>query len=235
MKALSNKNGTLWLGMLCGVLFDLLLIGLSLLMYPSLLEAGRASTALGCVPLLLLYGCFGIVIPSRASQAVTAALWQGTAVGLIVGVIFVIDLTVEYFVDMGSQASALSTLGFMALIFFLFGLSGARGIQKTGQLHLGVLSGVWSAMIGVMIAVFFGFVMNFFFMQRLEHILYADYASSGMNDPRAFTFFNSLDSAFSHLLEAPILAVVFGTCGALLMKEIAFLRVQRSVAMRQRL
>lgn len=41
-----------------------------------------------------------------------------------------------------------------------------------------------------------------------------------MSDLTTFTFFNTLDSASSHLLEAPILAAIFGTLGALLGKRI---------------
>ena len=81
MKALFKKNVVLWLAMLCGVLLDLALMGVGLLWYPSLLEAGRASTAMTCVVMLLVYGCVGIGLPIKASQAVMAALWQGTAVG----------------------------------------------------------------------------------------------------------------------------------------------------------
>jgi len=221
MKTLFKKNVLIWSAMLCGVLLDLALIGVGLLRYPSLLEAARASTAIACVALLLVYGCVGICLPINASQAVTTALWQGTAVGLLIGVIFAVDITVEDFIDMGRQASTFSTLGFMMLIFLLFGIAGARGTQKTRQLPLGILASLWSALVGVLIALLFGFTVNFFFTQRLEHILSSDYISSGMSDPQAFAFFNTLDSASSHLVEAPIIAGVCGTIGALVCKGIS--------------
>ena len=189
MRALFKKNVVLWLAMLCGVLLDLALMGVGLLWYPSLLEAGRASTAMTCVVMLLVYGCVGIGLPIKASQAVMAALWQGTAVGLIIGVIFAVDMSVEDFIDLGRQASLFSTLGFMLLIFLLF-----------------------------------GFAVNFLFTQRLEHILSSDYVSSGMSDPQAFTFFHSLESASSHLMEAPLIAAVCGTIGALTMQGLISLR-----------
>jgi len=224
MRALFKKNVVLWLAMLCGVLLDLALMGVGLLWYPSLLEAGRASTAMTCVVMLLVYGCVGIGLPIKASQAVMAALWQGTAVGLIIGVIFAVDMSVEDFIDLGRQASLFSTLGFMLLIFLLFGLAGARGTQKTRHIPLGILGSLWSAMIGVLIALLFGFAVNFLFTQRLEHILSSDYVSSGMSDPQAFTFFHSLESASSHLMEAPLIAAVCGTIGALTMQGLISLR-----------
>lgn len=224
MMVLFKKNVVIWLAMLCGVLLDLALIGVGLLWYPSLLEAGRASTAITCVVVLLLYGCVGIGLPIKANQAVTTALWQGTAVGLIIGISFAGDMIVEDFIDMGRQASMFSTLGFMMLIFLLFGLAGARGTQKTRQIHLGILASLWSALLGVLIALLFGFAVNFLFTQRLEHILSSDYVSSGMSDPQAFTFFNSLASASSHLVEAPLIAGVCGTIGALAMQGVISLR-----------
>ncbi len=59
--------------------------------------------------------------PFKASQAVATALWQGTAVGLIIGVIFAVDITVENFNDLERTAITFSTLGFMMLIFSSLG------------------------------------------------------------------------------------------------------------------
>ena len=73
-------------------------------------------------------------------------------------------------------------------------------------------------MCGVVIALLFGFAINFLFGQVLEQNLQtsAEYLRSGSHDIKTFTFWNTLDSASSHLLEAPILALVFGTGGSLL-------------------
>lgn len=208
----------LWLLMLCGVLLDLTLMSFSLLWYPSVLAAGRASTVLTCGAMLLVYGAVGVCLPLKASPTVTTALRGGTIYGLIIGAIFVVDLTVEDFVDLGQQASTFSTLGFMLLIFLCFGGAGASGTHKTHHFSLGVLASLWSALLGVLIALLFGFLVNFVFLQRLEHLLFSDYLSSGMRDPQAFTFFNAFDSASSHLIEAPILAGICGTLGALIVQ-----------------
>ena len=213
VRAFLKKNVALWLVMLCGVLLDLSLMGLSLLWYPSVLEAGRASTVLACGIILLVYAGIGVGLPMKASPAVTIALKVGTILGLIIGAIFVLDLIVEDFIDLGPEASALSTLGFMALIFLCFGIAGASGMRKTSRFSLGILASLWSALLGVLIVLLFGFLMSFLFPQRLEHLLVSDYLSSGMRDPQAFTFFNAFDSASSHLLEAPIFAGICGTLG----------------------
>lgn len=229
MKILSRKN-TLWQVMLGGVLIDLALIGLSLALYSSLLDGRRAITMTVCLLLLLLYACFGIALPLRASPKIMTALWAGMVFGLLIGVVFIVDIIMEDFIDLGSQASTFSTLGFMFFIFLLFAGAGTYGTYKTDQFRLGLLASIWSAMLGVLIVVLVGFTLNFLFMQRMEHILVSDYLRSGMSSPQAFTFFNALDSASTHLLEAPILAAVFGSLGGLLMKGLNALRGRRSLS-----
>ena len=193
-------------------------MSLSLLWYPTVLGAGRASTVLVCGAMLLVYGSVGVGLPIKANPTVTTALKVGTVLGLIIGAIFVVDLIVEDFIDLGQEASSFSTLGFMALIFLCFGFAGASGTHKTSRLSLGILASLWSALLGVLIVLLFGFLLNFLFLQRLEHLLVSDYLSSGMSDPQAFTFFNAFDSASSHLIEAPILAGICGTLGVLIMQ-----------------
>ena len=229
MKIRSRKS-TLWQVMVCGVLIDLALIGLSLVWYPSLLNGGRAVTMAVCLLLLLLYGCLGVALPLRASPIVMTALWAGMVFGLLIGVVFIVDIIVEDFIDLGSQASTFSTLGFMFFIFLLFAGAGTYGTYKTGQFRLGLLASIWSAMLGVLIVVLVGFTLSFLFMQRMEYILASDYLQSGMSNRQAFTFFNALDSASTHLLEAPILATVFGSLGGLLMKSLNVLRGRHSLS-----
>jgi len=216
----TTRKTLLWQVMLWGGLLNLVFITIVLLWHPSLLSAQSLATVIFCIILLLVYICIGVTLPLRAGQTVTTVLWQGTGFGFLIGFLFTIDIAVEYFLDMSSQVSTLSTLGFMSLLFLLFGVVGARISQRTGHLLLGSLASVWSALLGVLIAVLFGVIVNLVFLQRLEHLLASDYLRSGMRDMTTFTFFNTLDSASSHLLEAPILAAIFGTLGALLGKSI---------------
>jgi len=227
MKTVNQSKSILWLGMAIGVLLDLALIGLSLLNYPSLLRPESIFTVIFCVGLLFIYSCLGIGLPVRANSTAMIGLRQGTTFGLIIGGVFIVDISVEYFVNLGNQASTLSTLGFMALIFLLFAVASATGTQRTGRMYVGILASLWSAMLGSIIAVFFGLAVNFLFLQRLEQILASDYATSHIQNIQTFTFWNTLDSASSHLLEAPVLAIIFGTLGSLIVRG---LKRYRSVA-----
>lgn len=213
-----NNNEAIWLQylMLVGIVFDLALIGLSLLLNPSLLESTNIVTSLGPVVLLLLYAGLTVVFSRGANQNRLRILRQATFFGLFVALVFLIDIIIEDFVDAPSGVSLYSTIGFMLVIFTLFGTTGFFATKQSGKFSLGVLASVWCAMLSIVVLVFFGFVVNFFFRERFEFIFASDFARSGMTNPRAFTFYNTLDAAFSHLLEAPILAAIFGSLGSLI-------------------
>ncbi len=199
------SNARLRQGFISAVILIVALIGYGMLRYPLIVSEAGVSSVLAPAFMLLLYGVAAVWGTYRPSQTRSGALRTGTAFGLVVGVTFIITISVENFVDMSGQVSTISTLGFMLLIFLLFALAGWRGTKDSGQLHLGIFASVWSAMIGVLIALLFGFAINFLFTQRREQNLQAsaEYVRSGSHDLETFTFWNTLDSASSHLLEAP--------------------------------
>jgi hypothetical protein len=217
MKKSASASIPFW-PMLPGLaLLDLVLLGVILVQAPLLLQAPYLSTTLFTLLLLLLYGGVGVGFP-RLVHATSEknVLWQATRIGLLIGLFFVVDIAVEYFVDLNQTASVLSTLGFMGLIFLAFAAAGVLGTRLTGHWLLGVLCSVWSAMLGVLIALVFGMAVNVFFLQRLEAISAADYAPSGLRDPAAYAFSSTLDTASTHLFEAPMYAAICGTLGALI-------------------
>src|SRR5215471_20167524 len=105
-----TRKTVLWQVMLWGGLLNLVFMAFVLLGHPSLLRAQSLSTVIFCLILLVVYICIGVTLPLRANQSVTTALWQGTGFGFLIGFLFTIDIAVEYFLDMGSQISTLSTL-----------------------------------------------------------------------------------------------------------------------------
>jgi hypothetical protein len=211
------RNARLQQGFILGIIVIGILIGYGILQYPLIVSEAGVLSLLAPVFMLLLYGVFAIRATHEPSQARSSALKSGTVFGLLVGLTFIVTISVENFVDMNRQVSTISTLGFMFLIFLIFAYAGWHGTNESSQLSLGIFTSVWSAMIGVVIALLFGFAINFLFTQRLEQNLQAsaEFLRSGSRDLETFTFWNTLDSAFSHLLEAPIIAVVLGILGSL--------------------
>ena len=217
-------------GFISAIIVIGMLIGYGMLRYPLIVSEAGVLSLLTPAFILLLYGVAAIWVTHQPNQASSGALKSGTVFGLVVGITFIITIAVENFAGMSGQISTISTLGFMLLIFLIFAFAGWHGTKQSSQLSLGILASVWSAMIGVVIALLFGFTINFLFTQRLEQNLQAsaEYLRSGSHDLETFTFWNTLDSASSHLLEAPIIAVVLGTLGSLM--SLGFSQLQKKFA-----
>ena len=217
-------------GFILAIIVIGMLIGYGMLRYPLIVNEAGVLSLLTPAFLLLLYGVVAIIVTHKPGQARSNALKSGTVFGLLVGLTFIVTISVENFVDMDRQVSTISTLGFMLLIFLIFAYAGWHGTNESSQLSLGIFTSLWSAMIGVVIALLFGFTINFLFTQRLEQNLQAsaEYLRSGSHDLETFTFWNTLDSASSHLLEAPIIAVVLGTMGSLI--RLGFNKLQKKSA-----
>jgi hypothetical protein len=217
-------------GFILAILIIGMLIGYGMLRYSLIVTEAGVLSVLTPAFILLLYGVAAIWVTHQPNQASSGALKSGTVFGLVVGLTFIITIAVENFADMSRQVSTISTLGFMLLIFLIFSFAGWHGTKHSSQLSLGILASVWSAMIGVVVALLFGFTINFLFTQRLEQNLQAsaEYLRSGSHDLETFTFWNTLDSASSHLLEAPIIAVVLGTLGSLI--RLGFSQLQKNFA-----
>jgi len=209
----------LW-ALLAGILINLVYTGVSLALYPTLLGSKTLVTVIMPFFLLLLYAFIGFFLTRSTNPAMAKTLRQGTLIALIIGGTEVINISIETLVDLPHQASAFATILFMLLLFLLFGSAGFVGTRHTGTLRFGLLEAVWCAMGGILLTVLFGFSLNFLFAQRLSSILISDMAQShsGLADIRTFTVYNTLENVSSHLLEGPILALVFGTLGGLIWK-----------------
>ncbi|MEI7846761.1 MAG: hypothetical protein WCK35_13255 [Chloroflexota bacterium] len=220
-------------GFLSAVVFIGMLIGYGTIRYPLILSEAGILSLLTPVFLLLIYGVIAIRATSLPTQAGSDALKSGTFFGLLVGITFIATISIENFVELSQQVITFSTLGFMLFIFLIFLYAGWHGAKQSSHQSLGILTSVWSAMIGVVIALIFGFIINFLFTQRLEQNLQAsaEYLRSGSHDLETFTFWNTLDSASSHLLEAPIFAVGLGTLGGWI--NLGFRQLQKKFSINQ--
>ena len=65
-------------------------------------------------------------------------------------------------------------------------------------------------------------------MSRYEEILNGDFIQSGLSDPKAFVIRNTINSAASHVILAPLTAVLFGFGGGLAFKILGL--IQKNIA-----
>lgn len=140
--------------------------------------------------------------------------------GFIGGMLFIINILFENFVPLPQPLSGFVTIFFMLCIFISFGASGFQSARKTQSIKFGIISAVLTSMLAVVFALLCGFVINLLFANHLEQGLLnsGEYQRSTIHNIHLFTVFNTLDSAFSHLIEAPIIALVFGSIGGVVGK-----------------
>ena len=126
---------------------------------------------------------------------------------------WVVHLALETF---SSAAGIPVTAPFLLGAFVLWGVAGFVGARQTDSLSPGIVAAIWSAMICVVVAITFGFLLTYTSLPTLERQLVADpdFLRSHWDDLRAFAIANSFDSAFSHLLGALLVSAVFGTVGS---------------------
>ncbi len=149
--------------------------------------------------------------------------------GLIIGLLFIINISIEEFIDWHTKTGSLvSTLIMMFLIFISFSIISAIRTLKTENIVDGLKSSLISALLGTIIALCFGFLINYVFSERMIYTLkgypgYNDFANS-----KAFTFYNAFDNASNHVIIAPIISIIMGLFGGLTSLIILRLRKRKT-------
>jgi len=217
--------------LLLGILLDLALIGGRVLLYtPFLAQRNSLGYVLEPVALLLVYAGVVRAATAGADPRRRVALRTGLLVGVLTGALWIVNLTLETFADLPSGAGFLASAPFLLGAFALWGVAAGRGARRTGSLRLGVLAALWAALICVLIAITFGLLLAYTSLPRLEHTLVTDpdYLRSHWRDLRAFAIANQFDAAASHLLIAPVVAVLVGLVGGLVSTGWVRLRRRRA-------
>jgi len=200
---------------LAAIALNLLLIGIRVLRYTPFLRQHNALVYLfEPVVLLIIYAGIAFATTTNTSPQRHVALRLGAAIGLVTGILWVINLALETF----SHLSGIPvTAPFLLGAFVLWGVAGFLAARQTGSLALGIVAAIWGAMLCVLLAITFGLVLTYTSLPTLAQQMIADpdFLRSDWSDLRAFAIANAFDSAFSHLLGALLVSTVFGTGGSL--------------------
>ena len=95
----------------------------------------------------------------------------------------------------------------------------------------GIKSSFISALLGTVIALCFGFLINYLFAAKMIDILQFDPGFKEYNNPKAFTFFNAFDNASNHVIIAPVVSLIMGAlggCTALLILYFRKLKIKKN-------
>ena len=139
--------------------------------------------------------------------------------GLSTGAAEVLNILIENIAPSFAHSPAYSIV-FMLSVFVTWGAAAAVTMRVCRVRWASVVTAISSAGICMLAAVSVGFAMEFFVTRPSlsEVAAWAEYKRSGWTDVRAFSIANTLDSGFTHLLLALIVATIFGSIGTFLVR-----------------
>jgi hypothetical protein len=197
------------IAMLALILANLTMIAVSVAQYPAFFyQPGARIVVLESMSVLVAYAVAAVWVGRRQGASWDAILRVATLFGMLGGIAEALNIALEN----GIPAIHIPALpiAFMLVIFTSWGIAGFRAARSLNSVRTGVLTAVSSAAICMLIAVAAGFVIQFFRPEPAYISTWAEFKRSGWTDARAFGLANTLDSAFSHLLVAPGVALAFG-------------------------
>ena len=133
------------------------------------------------------------------------------------GLLEVVHIVLENYGRLGVRAESVTTGGFLAGLLLLWGIAGYRATRKTSAFAAGPLAGSWSGLVGMLMAMTFGFSQLFWDLPRLEqrNVGSPDFLRSGWTDLHTFTIADIFESGFKVLLIGPVAGAILGGLGAL--------------------
>jgi hypothetical protein len=203
--------GSPTIAMLALILANLTMIAVAVAQYPAFFyQSGARIVVLESTSVLIAYAVATVWVGRRQGASWAAILRVATLFGIWGGIAEALNMALEN----GIPAIHIPALpiAFMLVIFTSWGIAGFRAARSLNSVRTGVLTAVSSAAICMLIAVAGGFVIQFFVARPEPAYIstWAEFKRSGWTDARAFGLANTLDSAFSHLLVAPGVALAFG-------------------------
>lgn len=174
------------------------------------LTSGGLPTFLGAVGALVVYWVLSEWLRRASTGLLRTAMISGAKIGVVVGILAIINHVIEVFSWLRPPAPAILGVTMWGLMFLAFG--GASSITYSRTLSMGsaLFASVWSALISSAATVLFAVSAGLVFTARMENILAAEFARSGMRQPQAFVVRHLFEGALTHLVAAPLLAVVVG-------------------------
>lgn len=180
------------------------LIMIALINYPIIFHKASTTVIIVFVAIIVYALLWMLISPDSFSK-------KG---GLWIGFLFIVNISIEEFIDWQTKTSTLiSTLTMMFLIFISFSIVSAVKTFKTHNILQGIKSSFASALAGTLIALCFGFLIDFVFSDRMIHALTNYPGFKDYDNPKAFTFYNSFDNASNHVIVAPVISIIMGILG----------------------
>lgn len=198
------------------VLATLAMAGVAVERYPAIwLQPGARTYVAEQLTILLAYAVVIAWIMRRRGTWWDTAVGVAAIFGLISGAMEAINIACENGLLPASHGPMLPVV-FQLSVFLVWGVAGWRATRVLGSVRGGGVTAALSAGVCMIIGVGAGFLVEFFVAPpALDSVLtWGEYLRSGWTDPLAFRIANTLDSATTHLLLGPFVALVLGGVGA---------------------
>ena len=207
------------------VVFALIVIGNTIVIYPALLD-GSGTLSVGLlVALLVVYGLLALVAPTAAARRHRAVFFDGFYFGLLIGLILLVLALHPYIFALDKQGATLVNAVLYFLMCFMFFMAGIAGTLHTRFWRDGVWAAPWSAFIAAIlfVAVFLFAYRLLWFTGAFDRMVIAEgldqeFVMSGLADLRLFVTQNRIETAFFHLWIIPLVSFIFGGLGGVIGK-----------------
>ena len=199
-------------GLLVLIASEIATAGAAVVGYPPFFSQPSARTLLfEPLAILVAYAVAILVIARMRGDEWGIIGKNAVGFGCIAGAVEVVNIAVENGVPFTVHGPLFPIAG-MVSVFGIWGLAGFGTSRDTSSIRSGLFTSVFSAGICMIIGVTAGFAFEFFLTPpRPETITtWAEFQRSGWSDPHAFGLANTLDSASTHLLVAPLGGAVVG-------------------------
>jgi hypothetical protein len=202
-----NDDRVSVLNLIFPILFLCILMVIPLIEYQEILSYSILSPIIVSAGIIIYPILWTFLKPNRFSR-------NG---GLFIGFLFILNIFLEDFINWPTKTSALvSTLAMMFLIFISFSIISAITPGEKYNLLIGIKSSFTSALLGVIIALCFGFLICYLFPGRIVEILRNDPGFTDFSNSTAYTFYNAFDNASSHIIVVPVVSIIMGSIGAVI-------------------
>jgi hypothetical protein len=212
---------------------NIALMALNIALYPAFFaQPGALFYLLEPLASLVVYAVIALLTTRRISPQADVASRVGLLFGLLTGCLWLVNLTLETFTNIGGGAGVLATAPFLLGGFLLWGVAGVVAAWRTSSIGSGLLAAIWSSMLCALLTVAYGWTLALVASARLQQELVndPDFLRSRWADLHAFVLANSFDSGFTHLLGALIIGAALGAIGAVAAIWLRGSRQARSLA-----
>ena len=194
-----------------GVLIVIALVSICVIQHPSSLQGYGNHLLWIDVSMLVAYGIAASWLRYHAEARTRTTIRMGTLAGLLLGAILVGNHLIEVFTASRGFATVIAPV-FLSIA--LLAITGSMTNERTGSTLHCVTAGLWCAMVGNVVLLGSGLLLDLVDGKRIEQWLKYAFLASGMSDPLAFVVKNTLEAASEALIRMPLMALLVSLLGA---------------------